>query len=164
MEKVNTEANALVMKDTAPSTLSPEFQSLFTALTTKLSSLLITGQAPNVAVILIIVIESTMTVVEAYNQSGGTMTGPEKKALALSLVTLVINDLATSGKIPTALAASLNEDVTLWGGVVIDVAVDAANATFAIGQKAVTQIEAFETDVKTTGCKAACGKDCCCIC
>ena len=92
-----------------------------------------------------VVIESAMTIVEKFrNVNGQGWSGPEKRTVALTLVKFVFIDLAKKGKIDkdmTELVANLD----FWGGIVMDVAIDAIKKLFDIGQ-----------DVYREGCNQTC--------
>lgn len=101
-----------------------------------------------------VLIQSAMTVVEEFKNSDGKgWNGPEKKRIALSLIQYIIHDLSVNGKINPATAEAINDNI-YFIGIAIDVAVDAANLMFNVGQN-------FVKDAKTSGCKASCRKNCC---
>lgn len=102
-----------------------------------------------------IIIESAMAIVEQCRDSNGnTWSGPEKKRYALTLIKYIFRDLAANGVLDPIVANEISSNIDFFGGIVMDVAVDAIKGMFNIGQ-------GFIQEVRTTGCKAACAKDCC---
>lgn len=140
--------------------LPPEFQSLHDELYKKIGAI-VSGHVIDLKTdpsMLIVIFESAMTIVERFrNNDGHAYTGAEKKQIALSLIKSVILDLTKNGIIPLATSQEIISSVDLWGGVVINVAVDAGNLVFELGQKIVE-------DARTMGCGASCKKNCCACC
>lgn len=87
-------------------------------------------------------IEGAMMVVEKFHNADDIgWSGADKKRHALTLIKVVIADLATAGKIDKKIADSIIDEVDFWGGIAMDIAVDAAKKTFDIGQIAVKEMK-----------------------
>lgn len=102
-----------------------------------------------------IIIEAAMSIVEqCRGADGNTWSGPEKKRYAITIIKYVLRDLAANGKLDPVAALELSQNIDFFGGIAMDVAVDAIKGMFNIGQS-------LTRDVPVMGCKAACAKDCC---
>lgn len=88
-------------------------------------------------------IEVSMEVVEKFRDANGQpWTGLEKRSHALALIKYVITNLQADGKIQDEFADNLLMGLDLFGGVIMDVAVDAIHKVFDIGQ-----------DIQENGCR-----------
>ena len=96
-----------------------------------------------------VLIESSMSIVERYK----TWSGEKKKKQAIIMLIVIINDLAEKGKISREDADEINSNINFWGGIAMDIAVDAVKGAFDIGQD-------FTEDVIESGCKSACKQNC----
>lgn len=163
MEPEKTVVTTISMNDQG---FPPEYKALYDALYQKISALVAGGHVIDIRkdpTTLRIMIESAMTIVENFqdiNKQG--LSGPEKKRIALTLIKCVITDLGKNGKIDPAAVQEINDNIDFWGGIAMDVAVDAIKLMFQIGQGVLVDAEAFAKDAKTVGCSQACKKDCCC--
>lgn len=101
-----------------------------------------------------ILVKMAMTVVENFKKgSEAALNGASKRSTALSLIKYVLKDLAGRGKLDAVAVARIIDGLDFWGGMVMDVAVDAAKKLFDVGH-------GFVDDVKEGGCKSACRKTC----
>ena len=146
--------------------IAPEFKVLSETIYSKISTMIRTGHLldvkndPNTIRLLI---GTSMLIVQNYRTKDNQgLRGPEKKTLALTLIKLVIESLAKSGKIEKETATLLIMDIDLWGGVAMDVAVDTGKVIFNVGQGVAKDAQNFGEDAKTVGCKQSCAKNCCC--
>jgi len=147
--------------DTSSSQIQPqlpvELQGAYDALYKKISGMIAghTIDLKSDPTTLRVIIEAAMAIVEQCRDSNGnTWSGPEKKRYALTLIKYIFRDLAANGVLDPAVASELSANIDFFGGVVMDVAIDAIKGMFNIGQT-------FIQDARATGCKAACAKDCC---
>lgn len=102
-----------------------------------------------------IIIQTTMDVVEKLrNENGAGWNGPEKRRIALTLIKLVLANLAANGKIDPVVAAELIQNADFYFGVTMDIAVSAAKKSLEIGKN-------FIQDEQKIGCKESCKKNCC---
>jgi hypothetical protein len=149
------------------SDLPPEFKTLYDTLLKKVNGLIAGGHMidiKNDPTMLRVIIESAMAIVEDFRTTNEkALSGPEKKRIALTLIKCVITDLSKSGKINPTDAEEIIKNLDFWGGVAMDVAVDAVKSMFLIGQKVAVDVGVFAEDAKKVGCSEACKKDCCCI-
>jgi len=149
------------------SELPPEYKALYDTLLKKVSGLIAGGHVIDIRndpAMLRVIIESAMAIVEDFRGTNEkALSGPEKKRIALTLIKCVISDLSKSGKISPADAHEIIKNIDFWGGVAMDIAVDAVKLMFLIGQKVGADIGVFAEDAKKVGCSEACKKDCCCI-
>ena len=139
-------------------TLPPEYTALYSSIYDKILSITHGGQIVNFrsdSTTLRVMIESTITIVESFkDNNGNSLSGPEKRTLAINILKKVVNDLAANGKIKPEDALEINRDIDFYGGLVIDVAITAANKALAFGKE-------FVSDAKKTSCKESCKTNCC---
>ena len=149
------------------SDIPPEFKALHGALYKKISGLVAGTHVIDIRndpTTLRVIIESAMSIVEDFGGADKkVLSGPEKKRIALTLAKCVITDLGNNGKIDSLVAQEINSNVDFWGGITMDVAVDATKIIFQIGQKVATDVGVFTEDAQKVGCSQACKKDCCII-
>jgi len=101
-----------------------------------------------------LMIENAMEAVEKFKDGNGQgWTGPEKKEYALLLVTYIIRDLRTEGKIDDELADALEMAIGFFGSEIIDLVFDALNELFDIGQEIVD-------DIAANGCLGCARRNC----
>lgn len=145
-----------------------EYRALYDSLYKKISGLVSGSHVIDIRndpATLRIIIESTMTIVEGFRDTDNkVLSGPEKKRIALTLIKYVISDLNKSGKIDPIAAEEMIKNIDFWGGIAMDVAVDAIKIMFNIGQKVAAEVGVFVEDTEKTGCSTACKKNCCIIC
>lgn len=140
-----------------PSDLPVEVRELYQILYKKIEKLVDGGSIDlKDPTTLRVFIESAMAVVENFrNDDDEGWSGPEKKRYALMLIKLVIQDLAADGKIEEDVAEEIVTNLDFWGGIAMDMAVDAMKKLFDVGQE-------FIQDTRTDGCKESCHQNCCC--
>ncbi len=140
------------------SEVPPELQDLYNNLYVKIATMVSGGPVFDIRsdpTVLRVILQSAMVTVESFKNADGTgWNGQEKKSIALVLIKFVINDLVVKGKVDPAVAREVVLNIDFWGGLAMDLAVDAANLVIDLGQKAVA-------NVKAIGCKKACAEGCC---
>ena len=94
-------------------------------------------------------IELSMATVEKLKD----MSGENKKKQAIWMLKIVIKDLKEKNKIDADAADEIITNIDFWGGIVMDVAIDAIKGAFDIGQE-------FIEDLREEGCKSACMQNC----
>jgi hypothetical protein len=143
--------------------IAVQYRQLYQDLYSKVSPLFMGGQTNLVTApaIIRVIIETTMELVENYS-SLVKLTGQEKRQVVLGLVKCVIAELSKDGKIDPHMAAEIIKNTDFWGGLAIDIAVDAAKMVFYIGVKIKEDVVEFANDAKKSGCKQACKDNCCC--
>ena len=94
----------------------------------------ITKDAATVAILL----ENSMILIEKAKdqETGEKFRGPEKKKYALMMIKFILSDLASKGKIEDETAKYILSGIDFWGGIVIDVAIDAAKKVINLGKDA----------------------------
>lgn len=139
-------------KISIPDELPPGLTGIYTTLYTKIERLIDGQEVIDIKAdptLIRIMIGSAMEVVEGY----GGWTGAEKKRYALMMIQFIIADLADKGKIDKDVAREINANIDFWGGIVMDVAIDAIKKAFDIGQD-------FVQDARRQGCGPACKENC----
>lgn len=147
------------------STDVPElYRELYSALYKKISSMIMGRSVVNLKTdptLIKICIETTMTLVENFS-GAQKLTGPEKKHIALEIIKCTFAQLSQDGKIDPHTAAEIINNIDMWGGIAMDIAIDAAKMAFYVGVKIKDEAVEFVADAKKIGCKQSCKKNCCC--
>jgi len=128
------------------SKLSPELKRLYDVLYEKIEDI-VSGESVSLtdANTLKIIIESAMEVVGSCRSKNGAA----KRQCSLKLAHYAIDDLVEKGKLSPEVGAEIKSQLDFWGGMAMDIAVDAVKQTFNIGKK-------FAGSVREKGCWNAC--------
>lgn len=136
-----------------PSDLPKSLIKIYNILYKKITNLIageklsITKDASTIAIL----IENSMVLLEKAKdqETGEKIRGPEKKKYTLMMIKFIINDLTSKGRIEEETAEYLLSGIDFWGGIIIDIAVDAAKRVIDLGKD-------FSRDARDKGCGYAC--------
>ena len=86
---------------------------------------------------ILLLIEKSMVLIEKAKdeETGERFRGFEKRKYAIMLVKFIIRDLVSKGKIDQDAAEYILSGIDFWGGIAMDIAIDAAKKVINLGEE-----------------------------
>lgn len=103
-----------------------------------------------------VLIGKVMQIVQRHDSGypGEKWTGPEKKTYGLMVIKQVLTDLGENEIIDKEVVDEIVIQLDFWGGMIMDLVVDAAKKVIDLGKR---EVKEFKRDLKESGWKKACG-------